>query len=96
MLVDRGSIAGLGNWLTRLPRSCQPVPFGLLELGQRLLRRVVEGGAGEKVWDIGHVAAVLVAPEDVDVVVLHDSITASSGPFPEWRRTSRPAQDLLR
>ncbi len=58
LMVDRGSIARPGDRLTRLVGSYKPVLFGLLELGQRLLRRVAEGGAGEEVWDISHVAAV--------------------------------------
>ena len=68
-------VACLGNGLACLPGRLQPVVFGDLDFADRLLRRVAEGGAREEVGDVGDVAVVLAAPEDVDGVVLHRSVS---------------------
>ena len=67
--VDRGAIARFGNRLAGLARRCEPCPLGLLHLGEGLLGSRAKGRARLEVRDVGDVAAVLVAVEDVDVVV---------------------------
>jgi hypothetical protein len=72
-LVDGGTIVRFGDWLARLTSRCEPVRLGSLDFRERLLWSVAEGGASEEVRNIGDVAAVFLAPKDVDVVVLHAS-----------------------
>jgi hypothetical protein len=49
----------------------RPGLFGDFDLCEGLFGSLAEGGAGLEVGEVGDVAAVLFALEDVDVVVLH-------------------------
>src|SRR3972149_6670366 len=72
-LIDHRAVARRRDRLTFCPRGLQPSRLGALELRQRLLRCLAEGRARLKVRDVGDVAAVLFAVEDVDVIVAHES-----------------------
>lgn len=54
-----------------VPRHLEPGRLGLLDLGQSLLGRVAESGARLEIRHVRDVAAVFVAVEDINVVVLH-------------------------
>src|SRR5262245_37037937 len=77
-LINRRSVARPRNQLALTFRRLQPRPHGLLDFPNGLLRGRAEGGAEAEVGDIRHEATVLLAVEDLDVVVLHD-ITALTG-----------------
>jgi hypothetical protein len=72
-LVDGRTIPRFGDWLARLASCREPVGLGSFDFRESLFRSVAEGGASEKVRNVSDVAAILLAPKDVDVVVLHDS-----------------------
>jgi hypothetical protein len=67
--VDRRPVARRWNGLSRLAGSVEPRGLRLLDLGECLLGRGAECRASVEVRNIGDVAAVLRAVEDVDVVV---------------------------
>src|ERR1700722_10393464 len=67
--VDRRPIARRWNGFSRLARSVEPSVLSFLDLGERLLGRGAECRASVEVRNIGDVAAVLRAIEDVDVVI---------------------------
>ena len=56
---------------TSVARGGKPRFLGLLELGEGLLGGCAERRASVEVGHIGDVAAVLVAVEEIDVVVAH-------------------------
>lgn len=56
---------------SEFPRGFDLPALGDEHFGQGLLRSVAEGGAVLEVGQVGDVAGVLVALEDVEVVVLH-------------------------
>jgi hypothetical protein len=71
--VDRGPIARLGDRLAGVARGGEPGLLRLRDLGERLLGRRADRRAGLEVGDVGDVAAVPLAVEDVDVVVAQRS-----------------------
>ena len=56
---------------------------------ERLFWSAAKGGAGEEVRNIGHVGAVLFAPENVDVVILHNPFSNLRLYFSTKRRNWR-------
>jgi len=60
-LIDRRAISRRRDWLPLRLGDLQPRCFGQEDLRQRLLGRLPEGGAMDKVGDIGDVPAVLIA-----------------------------------
>ena len=72
-LINRRSVLGLGNGLSRLSRSFEPCVLGDLDLVYRFFGRVSDGGAKFEIGDIGDVSVVFFAVEHVDVVGIHCS-----------------------
>src|SRR5262249_1834841 len=68
-----GSIAWRGDGLAFGPSSSEPRGLRPLNLSKRLGRRRAERRASLEVRNVGNVAAILVAPEDVDVVILQEA-----------------------
>lgn len=72
--VDGRPVTGLRNGVVMIPGRLQPGRLGLLNLSHGLDRSTAEGRTGLEIRDVGDPGLVLVAPEDVDVVVLHGSV----------------------
>ena len=70
-LVDDRAVARLGDGPAGRAGGLDPGLLRLAHLAQRLLGRVAGRRAILEVRDVGHPAGVLLAPEQVDVVVLH-------------------------
>ena len=70
-LVNCGPISGLGDGFSFGLSGFQPGCFGDKDLPQSVFGSDSEGRAMGEVWDVGDVPVVLVAGEDVDVVVAH-------------------------
>jgi hypothetical protein len=81
--VDGRSLSRRGNGLSRFARGGKPRLLRLLHLGERYLRGVAEREASFEIRNVRDVAAVLVAVEDVDVVVAQ--VLSSNS-----KRTARP------
>jgi hypothetical protein len=71
--VDRRPVARVGDRLPGIARGREPRLLRLRDLGKRFLWSRADRGAGLEVGDVGDVAAVLLAVEDVDVVVAQRS-----------------------
>jgi hypothetical protein len=67
--VDRWPVPRLRDRLAGVVRSGEPGLLRLLDLGESFFGGRTEGRAGVEVGNVGDVAAVLIAVEDVDVVV---------------------------
>src|SRR5262245_57137 len=76
-LVNHRSISRFGDRFPCFAGRRKPRLFGLLDLGKGLLRGIAKGRTGLKVGQVGNITAVLVAPEDVEIVVPH--VSASRG-----------------
>ena len=71
--VDRRPVTRLGDRSSGLARCGEPRVLRLRHLGERFLWSRAERRARLEIGDVGDVAAVLVAVEDVDVVVAQRS-----------------------
>src|SRR5687767_5008034 len=71
--VDRWTVGGFRDALFVRPRAREPRLFRDLDLAKRRIGRLPMRGAELQVRDIRDPALVLVAPEQVDVVVAHVS-----------------------
>src|SRR5712691_2971264 len=69
--LHRGPIPGLRNGISPLSRGLEPGLFSHEDLTQGLLGSLPKRRAVGEIGDVGHVATILLAPEDVDVVVGH-------------------------
>src|SRR3972149_4275879 len=72
-LVNHRPITWGRDRLSCLAGRFQPCFLGKLQLSQRLLGCLAERGAGLQVRNIGNISAILIAIEDVDMVVAHGS-----------------------
>ena len=72
-LLARRPKAALRRFPSAITGGRQPGVLRLLGSRECFLGSVAEGGAELEIRDVGDVAAVLVAPEDVGLVVAHES-----------------------
>jgi len=77
----RRPVSRLRDRISLVSCRLEPGLFRYEDLAQSLLRGVPERGTVGEVGDIGHVATILVAPEDVDVVVSHGNSSGSKWYF---------------
>ena len=71
--VDRRPVSRLRDRPAEVTSGGEPRLLGLLDLGERFLGRAAESRAPLEVENVGDIAAVLVAVEDVDVVIAQPS-----------------------
>lgn len=72
-LVDRRAIPRLRDSFARGARGLDPRLLSFFQLGQRLPRSVAKGRAKAQVRDVGNVAFVFLAIENIDVKIFYDS-----------------------
>src|SRR5437588_10774293 len=72
-LVDDRAVLRWGDWFPPLPSRLEPGGLGDLDFADGLLRGGAARRAEFQIGNVGHVAAVLVAVEHVDVVIFHPS-----------------------
>ena len=70
-MIDSGSVFGFGDGSSFVASGFDPGFFGDLDLLEGFFGGIGKGRTGVEVGDVGDVAAVGVAIEDVNMIVFH-------------------------